>query len=163
MTRYGSGDGGFFSTSANESTGAPGSNSAGNTDGSNSELLAGGSSPVGTGAPGSNSGQSFADSLSVTHTTQSADAVSYQEITSTGHTAPSYEPIAGTYPTDTGASSDNSLIGKISALRNENRKVTDLSPAQTDNLSEFLGGEGSQSNANVEAPGHTGSAVTEKP
>lgn len=124
MTRYGSGDGGFFSTSANESTGAPGSNSAGNTDGSNSELLAGGSSPVGTGAPGSNSGQSFADSLSVTHTTQSADAVSYDTVTSTGGTSPAYAGIEGQVSTDTGVGGGG-LIGKIAASRAENRKIQD--------------------------------------
>jgi hypothetical protein len=64
-----------------------------------------------TGAPGTSGGQHKVDSQSVSHTQDSADAVSYNTVTTEGGVTPTYDPIVGTYPTDTGAGEGHLLIG----------------------------------------------------
>lgn len=64
-----------------------------------------------TGSPGTSGGQSKADNQSVSHTTDSMDSVSYGTTTTDGGVTPTYDPIVGTYPTDTGAGEGHLLIG----------------------------------------------------
>lgn len=64
-----------------------------------------------TGSPGSSGGQHKADNVSVSHTTDSMDAVSYGTTSEDAGVTPTYDPIVGTYPTDTGAGEGHLLIG----------------------------------------------------
>lgn len=64
-----------------------------------------------TNAPGTSGGQSEADSSSVTHTAYSADKNAYDTVTVSTGVSPSYKPVVGEYPTDTGVGNGNLLIG----------------------------------------------------
>lgn len=104
----------FYGISNPLSTGAPGSTGEhGVTSGEDpaSSNVFGTVVTEKTGSPGTPGGQHKVDSQSVTHTVQSGDAVSYDTVTKDAGVTPTYEPIVGTYPTDTGAGEGHLLIG----------------------------------------------------
>lgn len=117
-------------SSGSNSTGAPGSTGGSATSNagelSGSESVFGTSVSNSTGAPGGPSGQSAADALTQSVTVDPYGSGQFGSQSVTGHTAPSYEPIAGDYSTDTGADSavsvnhDHGLINKIRNSKNGN-------------------------------------------
>jgi hypothetical protein len=106
----------LFGTPNPTSTGAPGTAGHGSPDPGEVPAVQnvfGTTVDNNTGSPGtgSSSGQPKADSKTVSHTVDAYGSDPYSTTTSTGGTAPSYQPIVGTYPTDTGAGEGHLLIG----------------------------------------------------